>query len=72
MHMSVNAVAGSAREDWVTIGRAAARLGVSVQVVDNLIRDGKLSVRRVGTWRRVRASEVEALDRRSTTPAVAR
>jgi excisionase family DNA binding protein len=57
--------------DWITIGRAAARLGVSVPTVRNLVRDGKLSVRTLGHWTRVRASEVEALDRESTKMAVA-
>jgi excisionase family DNA binding protein len=70
--MSANAVAKSAREDWIPIGRGAAQLGVSVPVVDKLIREGKLSVRRVGTWRRVRASEIAELDKESITPAVVR
>jgi excisionase family DNA binding protein len=67
--MSANAVAESAREDWIRLGVAAERLRVTIPVVVTLIRNGKLSVRRVGSWRRVRADEVAALDEAATAPA---
>ena len=72
--MPANAETGvqSVREEWVTVPRAAARLGVSVPVVIKLICRGELSCRRVGTWRRVSVAEIEALDRKSTVPATAR
>ena len=57
--------------EWITLGQAAARLGVSRNCVRKLIADRRLSERRIATWRRVPAHEVAALAEAATTPAIA-
>jgi hypothetical protein len=66
MFMSANAVVGPGRAGWISIGKGAAMLGVSIPVIDVLIRDRKLTVRKVGKWRRLSVAEVEQLDRDAT------
>jgi excisionase family DNA binding protein len=57
----------SSPHDWIPLAEAAARLGVGIDTIECLIRDRKLSLRRVGTsWRRVSRAEVERIDRDST------
>jgi hypothetical protein len=67
--MSENAMATPARGPWITLGAAAAKMGVSIFVVNDLIRQKRLSVMRLRTWKYVSATEVEALIEQSITPA---
>ena len=55
---------------WLLIGEAARVLGVSRSVVRKLIRDRRLTVRKVGSWNRIPAHEVERLAEASTRPAL--
>jgi excisionase family DNA binding protein len=56
--------------DWINVGEAFRRLAVSRDTVIQLIRDGRLTSRKVpGGWLRVRAAEVDALIRECTKPA---
>jgi excisionase family DNA binding protein len=61
----------TAVEEWVSLGRAARILGVSLNVVRRLIDDRHLTGRRPpgGIWK-VPVSEVEALAEKCTKPAV--
>jgi excisionase family DNA binding protein len=56
---------------WLSIGQAAARLGVSRTVIRRLVAERRLTVRTIGCWPRVLAAEVDALAEASTTPAIA-
>jgi excisionase family DNA binding protein len=67
--MSALALAPGQATVWLSIGQAAARLGVSRTVVRRLIAERRLTVRTVGYWPRVVAAEVDALAEASTTPA---
>jgi excisionase family DNA binding protein len=56
--------------DWIPVGEAFRRLAVSRDTVLQLIRDGRLTSRKVpGGWLRVRADEVDALIAECTKPA---
>ena len=57
--------------EWISLGPACKRLGVSRDTVRQLIRDGLLTVRNVpGAWSKVRADEVERLAEKCTQPAL--
>jgi excisionase family DNA binding protein len=56
--------------EWISLGPASKRLGVSRDTVRDLIRDGRLTKREVpGAWVKVPLHEVEALAEKCTTPA---
>jgi hypothetical protein len=57
---------------WIHLTEAARRLETSLQMIQDLIADGRLSVRRLRHWRTVNAEEVEQIDREAVTPARAR
>jgi excisionase family DNA binding protein len=54
---------------WLTFGRAARRLGISVGTMRRLAESGRVTVRSIpGSWPRVPASEVDEILESSTRP----
>jgi excisionase family DNA binding protein len=55
--------------EWLTIGVAARRLGVSVTTMRRLAKSGRLTVREIpGSWPRVPSAEVDEILDSSTCP----
>jgi excisionase family DNA binding protein len=70
MPATANTAAGHPHRDWIPLAEAAMRLGCGIDTIEALIRDRRLTLRRIGTsWRKVSAAEVERIDRESTIPA---
>jgi excisionase family DNA binding protein len=66
----MSAIATVPPPKWLTLGVAARQLGVSVNTVRRLAREGRLTVRTVpGSWPKVLADEIDALAAASTRPA---
>jgi excisionase family DNA binding protein len=54
---------------WLTFGRAARRLGISVGTMRKLASTGRVTVRAIpGSWPRVPSDEVEEILESSTKP----
>lgn len=56
--------------DWISIQEAMRRAAIGKKALLQLIKDGRITVRRISTsWPRVRADEIDALIAESTRPA---
>jgi excisionase family DNA binding protein len=55
--------------EWITIGEAASRLNVSRGCIVRMIDDQRFTIREVGYWLRIKASEIDQYNRDSITPA---